>query len=203
MASMSASSDSDSQLKLWMPLGECVLHFVGGLADAREDHLRGIAAGLEHAEELAARNDIEAGAGLGQQRQNGQRGIGFDGVADGVGQVGEGGIVGAIVGQERMAGIDIGGRTHARGERGERDLLTVKVVLRIGKHRSRRTSIAETPSPCEQAVKRDGPSSEGPPDLVSGERAQLRFQFRQGFGELRPIAGIPGGFQFTYDSRAG
>ena len=63
-----------------------VFHFRGGLADAGEDDLRGVAAGLKDAVQLAAGDDVETRAGLGQQRQHGQRGVGLHRVANGVRQ---------------------------------------------------------------------------------------------------------------------
>ena len=52
--------------------------------------MRRIAAGAQHAVQFAAGDDVETGAGLGQQREYGQRGVGFDGVADGVREIAEG-----------------------------------------------------------------------------------------------------------------
>ena len=86
MASISASSASDSQLKLWMPFAARTRPPSRGLADAGEHDLRRIAAGLQHAKQLAAGDDVEAGAGFRQQRQHGQRRVGLDGVADGWGR---------------------------------------------------------------------------------------------------------------------
>ena len=97
LASISASSASDSQLKLCMPLGQRVFHFGGSLADARKDDLGRVAAGLEDAEQFAAGDDVEARAGPGQQRQHGQRRVGFHRVANRVRQAAERLVVCAVV----------------------------------------------------------------------------------------------------------
>src|SRR5262249_1711950 len=62
--------------------GEGVLHLVRRLTDAGENDLSRIAAGLENAVQLAAGNDVEARARLGQQRQDGKRRVRLHGIAD-------------------------------------------------------------------------------------------------------------------------
>ena len=111
-----------------------VFHFRGGLADSGEDDLRGVAAGFQDAVEFAAGDDVETGALFGQERQHGQRRIGFHRVANGVRQGSERGGVSRIVLADGLAGIDVGRRSNAVREVGQRDLLTVIVVLRIGEH---------------------------------------------------------------------
>ena len=111
-----------------------VFHFGGGFADAREDDLRGIAAGLKDAVEFAAGDDVETRAGLGEERQHGQRGVGLHRVANGVRQGAERLRVRGIVLADCLAGIDVGRSAGLVREVGQRDLLTVVVVLRIGEH---------------------------------------------------------------------
>ena len=67
--------------------GQRRVDFGRGFADAREYDLLGIAAGLQHAKQLAAGNDVESRSGLGQQPQHGQVAIGLHRVADGVRQL--------------------------------------------------------------------------------------------------------------------
>ena len=111
-----------------------VFHFGGGLADAGEDDLRGVAAGLKDAIEFAAGDDVETRAGLGEEGENGQRGVGLHRVADGVRQGSERLRVSRIVLEDGLAGIDVGRSSDVVREVGQRDLLTVIVVLRIGEH---------------------------------------------------------------------
>ena len=73
--------------------GQRVFDFAGGLAHAGEDHPRWVAAGLQHAKQFAAGNDVEARAGLRQQGENGQRGVGFYRIADGVRNTAEGVVI--------------------------------------------------------------------------------------------------------------
>ena len=62
-----------------------------GFADARKNHAaRHFRRGGEHALQFAAGDDVEAGAALGQQPEDGQRGVGLDRVADEVVAIGEG-----------------------------------------------------------------------------------------------------------------
>src|SRR5260370_33609525 len=51
-----------------------------------------------------------------------------------MGQAAKGFVIGSIVGQDRPAGIYIGGSTRALSQIGQRHLLTIEIVLRIGKH---------------------------------------------------------------------
>ena len=71
-----------STLKQRTPAIKRPLHFGARLADAREHHLRGVAAGRQHALEFAAGDDVEAAAGLGEGLQHGQAGVGLHGVAE-------------------------------------------------------------------------------------------------------------------------
>ena len=74
-----------------------IFHFRGGLADAGEDDLRRVAARLKDAVQFAAGDDVEARAGLGQQRENGERRVGLYRVTDGVRQGAERLVYAAIV----------------------------------------------------------------------------------------------------------
>ena len=92
------------------------------LAHAGKDHAaRSLRRGSEHALQFAAGDDVEPCAALGEQLENGQRGVGLDRVAHKV-----------IAARERalkqfqplgnLAGrVDIERRTEAPGERFERN----------------------------------------------------------------------------------
>lgn len=94
-------------------------HFLDALADARKNHFARIAAGCEHAQQFAARDDVEAGALAREQVEDRQVGIGLHRVADECvaprASVG----VGAEIGQQRRLRIHIGGRAELRGDAGQ------------------------------------------------------------------------------------
>ena len=96
-------------------------HLVDALADAREDHLARVAAGRQHAGQLAAGDDVEAGAELGEHRQDAQAGVGLDRVADQRLAHPEGLLVGLVGAGEGGAGIHVGGGAEALGDVGEGD----------------------------------------------------------------------------------
>ena len=74
------------------PCGYCTVSYThllpGLLADAGEDDAfeRGLV-GAADAFEFTAGDDVEAGAELGEEAEDGEGGVGLDGVADGVGAV--------------------------------------------------------------------------------------------------------------------
>jgi hypothetical protein len=105
-----------------------VIDFFTGLADAGEDNLGGVTAGTQHAEEFAARDDVEAGSGFGQQGEDGERGVGLHRVADVVREIGESRAVGAVAGENVGGGVDVGRGANGAGEVGERDLFAIVVV---------------------------------------------------------------------------
>ena len=104
---------------------ERLLHFGGGLADAREHDLLRIGTGGQHALQFAAGDDVEAGAHAGEQIEDGQVGIGLDGVAD---QRAAAGRMGAEDVEEFLqralqggAGINVGRRAELFGNSGQGD----------------------------------------------------------------------------------
>ena len=133
-ASISASSASDSQLKLWMPLRQRVLHLLGGLADPGKHHLGGVAARLHHPVQLAAGDDVEARPGARQQRQHAR-------ATSWLSPRSRPSAARRRRPRRRRGSspgssgrIDVGRRAHARGQVGQRNLLAVEVLLGIGKH---------------------------------------------------------------------
>ena len=60
--------------------GECQLPVL--LADAGEDDVGRVVAGVQRAEEFAAADDVGAGAVLGHELEDGEVVVGFDGVVD-------------------------------------------------------------------------------------------------------------------------
>ena len=101
--------------------GQRVTHFVGALADAGEDHLAGIATGRQHAGEFAARDDVETGAELGEDRQDAEIGVGLDRVADQRLAQAEGALIRLVGGGEGGAGVNVGRGAEAVGNVGEGD----------------------------------------------------------------------------------
>ncbi len=116
-------------------VAERVLDFRGGLAHARKHDSRRVSAGGQHARQLAARNDVETGSGFGQQRQHPERRIRLYRVANRVRQRAEGLVIGAVIGQDGLAGIDVGGRAHPCRQIGQRHLFAIKIVAGVGEHR--------------------------------------------------------------------
>jgi hypothetical protein len=95
---------------------EGVFDFLAGFADAGKDGARGVAAGLENAEEFAAADDVETGAFGGEEAEEGEIGVGFDGVADGVRGIGEGLFVAAEAFADGGGGVDVEGGAGFAGD---------------------------------------------------------------------------------------
>jgi hypothetical protein len=58
------------------------LHLARGLADARENDLSRVGSGVQYAPEFALGDNVEAGATAREEVQDGEVGIGLDGIAD-------------------------------------------------------------------------------------------------------------------------
>src|SRR5471032_55240 len=110
-------------------------HFVDALADAGEDHLARIAARRQHAQQLAAGDDVETGALARHQVEDGQVGVGLHGVADQGVAAGAGVGVGGEVGQQRRLRVHIGRGAVLLGDGGKRRALGVQHAIYIGKLR--------------------------------------------------------------------
>ena len=113
---------------------QSIFHFRGGFADAGKHDLRRVSARLQDAVQLAAGDDVEARAGLGKNAENGQRGVGLHRIANRVRQVAERLRISRVVPADSLAGIDVSRRAGLVRKVGQRDLLTVIVVVRIGEH---------------------------------------------------------------------
>ena len=90
--------------------------FSCGLAHAGEHNTGRVAAGTQHARQLAAGDDVETAAQPRQGLQHRQVGVGLDREADAVRQRAEGLVVGAIAILERGARIDIQRRPEIAGQ---------------------------------------------------------------------------------------
>ena len=93
-----------------------------------------VSARLKDAIEFAAGDNVETGAGLGEECENGQRRVRLYGITDGVRQGSKGLCVRRIVLEDRTAGINVCRSSNVMRKVGQRDLLTVIVVLGIGEH---------------------------------------------------------------------
>ena len=111
---------------------ESRVDFGRGFADAREDDLLRIAAGFEHAEELASGNDVESGTGFCEQAEDGEVAIGFHRVADSVRLLPEGFVVSPISLENGLRGVDVAGRAGFSGDVGERDIVEEEGSVAVG-----------------------------------------------------------------------
>ncbi len=93
--------------------------------------LDGGLSGLLHAGEFPAGDDVEAGAVRGEELEDGERGVGLNGVADGVGNGGEGGLEELQAREDVSFRVDVEGRAVAVGEGGERGLVAGQGALQI------------------------------------------------------------------------
>ena len=88
--------------------GEGGVDFVDLLAYSGEDGFRdGFARGSLDAGEFASGDDVEAGAGLREELEDGEGGVGFYGVADGVGDLGEGLLEEGEAAEDVGLGVDV------------------------------------------------------------------------------------------------
>ena len=109
-------------------LAQGVLDFRPGFADAGERAALGFAAGLEDAEKLARRDDVEAGAFAGEEIEDGEVAVGLDGVADEVVHAVERRVEAAEMVADRPRAVDVEGRAVFGGERGEIDALAAELA---------------------------------------------------------------------------
>ena len=94
-------------------------HLVGGFAYAGEHHVLCAATGPQHACQFAAGNNVESGTAGGQQPQQGEVGVGLDGVADPMRDAREGLVQPAIARFDRCARVCKTGCAEALGEPGK------------------------------------------------------------------------------------
>ena len=112
-------------------VGERILHFIGGLAHTGENYFRGVAPGLQDTIEFAARDDIESGAGFGEQLEDRAIGVRLGGVTDQVIERRERRAESAIMIEERARAIDIKGRAEFFGRGPERDVFAKQLALAV------------------------------------------------------------------------
>ena len=84
-----------------------------------DDFFEGGLVGFADALEFAAGDDVEACSLLGQEAEDGEGGVGFDGVADGVGASGEGLLEELEALGDLRGGVDVERRAVFFGEGGE------------------------------------------------------------------------------------
>jgi len=104
-----------------------------GLTHAGEDDLLGVAAGRQHAVELAAGHDVKAAARLGQGGQDAHIGVGLHAEADQVVQAFEGLRQPRVVIQHMVQAVDIQGRAMGLGQGLDADVLGVQYALLVRK----------------------------------------------------------------------
>ncbi len=97
-----------------------------------DDFFEGGLVGAADALEFAAGDDVEAGSLPGEEAEDGEGGVGFDGVADGVGAVAEGGFEELEAVGDLPGGVDVEGGGVVDGEGGEIDSVAVEGVVAIG-----------------------------------------------------------------------
>ena len=89
----------------------------------------GLPPGVDDAEKLACRDDVEAAAFADEQVEHGEVAIGLDGVADEVIETGERGVEAAEVVADGLCAVDVKGRTVFGGERGEVHAFATELAL--------------------------------------------------------------------------
>ena len=107
--------------------------FRGGLADAGEDDAAdGFGCGGEDALKFAAGDDVETRAMRGEELEDGERGVGFDGVADEVIAAREGLLKEAEALGDLVGGVDVERGPVAAGKGFERDFAAVQGAAGLG-----------------------------------------------------------------------
>jgi hypothetical protein len=87
--------------------------------------------GLADALEFAAGDDVKACSLICEEVEDGERGVGFDGVADGVGAVSEGLLEEFVTLSDLRGGVDVERCTVFLGERCEADAVAVESAVAI------------------------------------------------------------------------
>ena len=142
-----SSSPADSTLKHRMPARSAWRDLVRRLADAGEHHLAGIAAGGDHARELAAGNDVEARPEPREHVEDGEVRVRLHRVADEVIAAGEGSAERTERGLERRARVDIARRAEAARDVSERHRLRMQLTVPEGERTHAATSSSRRPRP--------------------------------------------------------
>ena len=162
-------------------------HLGAGLADAREHHLRGLAAGRQHAFELAGRDDVEAAAGLREGLQHGQAGVGLHRITKQVRPAGQRALVGGYSVEHRALRIHIQRRAEFARQGVERAAVEAQFGAAARQvrgarqaHRGRRRRGRRCP-----AVRRAG---QGQRALLAAARSQAQQQAQGGLCAPRGCA---------------
>jgi hypothetical protein len=113
------------------PLLQRVADLLPGLADAREGAFRRVAAGLQHAEKLAAGDDVEPRAPLREQVEHGDVRVCLHGVADEVVQLLQRAVEPREVVADGAGAIDIDGRARPIDDVLDAHVLTEKAALAV------------------------------------------------------------------------
>ena len=103
------------------------------LADARENAGLRAAAGGDDPAQFAFADDVEAGAQIGQDAQNGQVGIRLDGEADAVVQRPQGAVEAPEMAGQRLLRINVKGRAVLFGQRLHGDSFAEKFAVPVMK----------------------------------------------------------------------
>ena len=112
--------------------GQRLAHLGLGLSYTGEHHLAGIAAGAQHALQLAAGDDVEAGAGLSQRLQHRQVGVGLHREAHQVVHRRQRAVEGAVALQQGVARVQVQRRAMLRSEIGDRNLFGQQLAVAVG-----------------------------------------------------------------------
>ena len=116
-----------------MPARRALVDFVGRFADAGEDDaLHGFGRGGEDAIQFAAGDDVEACAVLGEELEDGERRVGFDGVADQVIARGERLLKKREALKDLVGRVDVERRAEFAGEGFERNLAATESAFGAG-----------------------------------------------------------------------
>src|SRR5256885_5845733 len=129
-SSSARSSPTDSTLNRRIGL-EGVAHLVARLADAREDDLLRRHARAQRAVQLAARDDIGAGAHLGQRGNHPEIRVRLDRIANEMRDVLERVVVGGVAREQGGLRVDVGGRADGVGELRQRQHLAAELAVAI------------------------------------------------------------------------
>ncbi len=97
-----------------------------------DDFFEGGFVGFADALEFAAGDDVEACSLLREEAEDGERGVGFDGVADGVGTVREGCFEELEAVRDLPGGVDVERRAVLVGEGGEAGFVAVQGAVAVG-----------------------------------------------------------------------
>jgi hypothetical protein len=132
--------------------GERPRHLVARLADTGEDDPARVGAGALGAEELAARDDVEAAALARERAQDRQGIVRLDGVADEVGKRRQGAVVGAVRVAQRGEAVDVRRRADLVGDPRERDVLAAERSIALREHVGAHDGVGLGAGPCQRIV---------------------------------------------------